>query len=380
MKKVLFVATVVQLHIERFHIPYLKWFHDQGWQVDVAARNDYEDPKDCKIPFCDHFYDLPFERSPFRQENLWALKELKKLLAREHYDIIHCHTPMGGVVARLAARKSREKGTKVLYTAHGFHFYRGAPMLNWLLYYPVERLLARWTDVIVTMNREDERRAERFSCSRSVYIPGVGVDISRFAQGLSREEARTRLGLGREEPFILSVGELIPRKNYGVALEAVARLGRKDVQFWIAGTGASEGELRAQIDRLGLREQVKLLGFRSDIPDLLHAADVFFFPSRQEGLPVALMEAMASGLPIVCSRIRGNTDLIDEGKGGYLAAPGDAEGFSRALESILDGADTAEMRAYNRQKIQLFSREAVMEQMAALYQSVMNGDTACSIP
>ena len=380
MKKVLFVATVVQLHIERFHIPYLKWFHDQGWQVDVAARNDYEDPKDCKIPFCDHFYDLPFERSPFRQENLWALKELKKLLAREHYDIIHCHTPMGGVVARLAARKSREKGTKVLYTAHGFHFYRGAPMLKWLLYYPVERLLARWTDVIVTMNREDERRAERFSCSRSVYIPGVGVDISRFAQGLSREEARTRLGLGREEPFILSVGELIPRKNYGVALEAVARLGRKDVQFWIAGTGASEGELRAQIDRLGLREQVKLLGFRSDIPDLLHAADVFFFPSRQEGLPVALMEAMASGLPIVCSRIRGNTDLIDEGKGGYLAAPGDAEGFSRALESILDGADTAEMRAYNRQKIQLFSREAVMEQMAALYQSVMNGDTACSIP
>ena len=380
MKKVLFVATVVQLHIERFHIPYLKWFHDQGWQVDVAARNDYEDPKDCKIPFCDHFYDLPFERSPFRQENLWALKELKKLLAREHYDIIHCHTPMGGVVARLAARKSREKGTKVLYTAHGFHFYRGAPMLNWLLYYPVERLLARWTDVIVTMNQEDERRAERFPCSRSVYIPGVGVDISRFAQGLSREEARTRLGLGREEPFILSVGELIPRKNYGVALEAVARLGRKDVQFWIAGTGASEGELRAQIDRLGLREQVKLLGFRSDIPDLLHAADVFFFPSRQEGLPVALMEAMASGLPIVCSRIRGNTDLIDEGKGGYLAAPGDAEGFSRALESILDGADTAEMRAYNRQKIQLFSREAVMEQMAALYQSVMNGDTACSIP
>ena len=380
MKKVLFVATVVQLHIERFHIPYLKWFHDQGWQVDVAARNDYEDPKDCKIPFCDHFYDLPFERSPFRQENLWALKELKKLLAREHYDIIHCHTPMGGVVARLAARKSREKGTKVLYTAHGFHFYRGAPMLNWLLYYPVERLLARWTDVIVTMNQEDERRAERFPCSRSVYIPGVGVDISRFAQELSREEARTRLGLGREEPFILSVGELIPRKNYGVALEAVARLGRKDVQFWIAGTGASEGELRAQIDRLGLREQVKLLGFRSDIPDLLHAADVFFFPSRQEGLPVALMEAMASGLPIVCSRIRGNTDLIDEGKGGYLAAPGDAEGFSRALESILDGADTAEMRAYNRQKIQLFSREAVMEQMAALYQSVMNGDTACSIP
>lgn len=380
MKKVLFVATVVQLHIERFHIPYLKWFHDQGWQVDVAARNDYEDPKDCKIPFCDHFYDLPFERSPFRQENLWALKELKKLLAREHYDIIHCHTPMGGVVARLAARKSREKGTKVLYTAHGFHFYRGAPMLNWLLYYPVERLLARWTDVIVTMNQEDERRAERFPCSRSVYIPGVGVDISRFSQGLSREEARTRLGLGREEPFILSVGELIPRKNYGVALEAVARLGRKDVQFWIAGTGASEGELRAQIDRLGLREQVKLLGFRSDIPDLLHAADVFFFPSRQEGLPVALMEAMASGLPIVCSRIRGNTDLIDEGKGGYLAAPGDAEGFSRALESILDGADTAEMRAYNRQKIQLFGREAVMEQMAALYQSVMNGDTACSIP
>lgn len=380
MGKVLFVATVVHLHIARFHIPYLKWFHDQGWQVDVAARNDYEDPKDCEIPFCDHFYDLPFERSPFRPENLLALKELKKLLVREHYDIIHCHTPMGGVVARLAARKSREEGTKVLYTAHGFHFYRGAPILNWLLYYPVERILAHWTDLLITMNQEDTQIAKKFSCKRTAYVPGIGVDISQISHHRSREEIRIQLGILPDTPVIFSVGQLIPRKNYGVALEAVARLGRKDVQFWIAGTGASEGELRAQIDRLGLREQVKLLGFRSDIPDLLHAADVFFFPSRQEGLPVALMEAMASGLPIVCSRIRGNTDLIDEGKGGYLAAPGDAEGFSRALESILDGADTAEMRAYNRQKIQLFSREAVMEQMAALYQSVMNGDTACSIP
>lgn len=374
MKKVLFVATVVQLHIARFHIPYLKWFHEQGWQVDVAAKNDYAHPEECVIPYCDHFYDIPFARSPFDPSNLRALQLLKQRLDETHYDIIHCHTPMGAVIARLAAQKSRRAGTKVIYTAHGFHFYRGAPLKNWLLYYPVERFLARWTDVILTMNREDEQAARKFPCPRIEYVPGVGIDLKKFSRHQPRDTVRAALGIGPDTTFILSVGELIARKNYDVAIDALSELDPGlDVRFCIAGIGDKEEALRQHIADRGLEKKIELLGFRSDIPDLLHAADVFFFPSLQEGLPVAVMEAMACGLPIVCSRIRGNTDLIDEERGGYLVDPTDTAGFTQALTQCINGAHNADMAAYNQKKIVAFSEEAVLERMANIYLTTMNG-------
>lgn len=374
MKKVLFVATVVQLHIARFHIPYLKWFHEQGWQVDVAAKNDYEHPEECVIPYCDHFYDIPFARSPFDSSNLQALRALKQRLDETHYDIIHCHTPMGAVIARLAAKKSRRLGTKVIYTAHGFHFYHGAPVKNWLLYYPVERFLARWTDVIITMNQEDEQAARKFPCPRIEYVPGVGIDLKKFARHRPRDMVRAALGIAPDTTFILSVGELIARKNYDVAIDALSALDtRIKFCFCIAGIGDKEPELRQHIADKGLAAKIKLLGFRSDIPDLLHAADLFFFPSLQEGLPVAVMEAMACGLPIVCSRIRGNTDLIDEGLGGYLVEATDTAGFTQALTQCIHTSSTADMAAYNRKKITAFSEDAVLERMAMIYRTTMNG-------
>lgn len=374
MKKVLFVATVVQLHIARFHIPYLKWFHEQGWQVDVAAKNDYEHPEECVIPYCDYFYDIPFARSPFDSSNLRALRALKQRLDETHYDIIHCHTPMGAVIARLAAKKSRRLGTKVIYTAHGFHFYHGAPAKNWLLYYPVEHFLARWTDVIITMNQEDEQAARKFPCPRIEYVPGVGVDLKKFARHRPRDVVRAALGIAPDTTFILSVGELIARKNYDVAIDALSALDtRIKFCFCIAGIGDKEPELRQHIADKGLDSKIKLLGFRSDIPDLLHAADLFFFPSLQEGLPVAVMEAMACGLPIVCSRIRGNTDLIDEGLGGYLVDATDTAGFTQALTQCIHAPSTADMAAYNQEKIAAFSEDAVLERMATIYRTTMNG-------
>ena len=161
MKKVLFVATVVKTHIMEFHIPYLKMFQDMGWETAVAARNDYEDPADCKIPFCDTYYDIPFERLPWKAANIKAYRELKAIIDREHFDIIHCHTPVGAMIARLAARDARKRGTKVIYTAHGFHFFKGAPVKNWLMFYPAEWLLAPLTDVLVTINNEDYAVAKR---------------------------------------------------------------------------------------------------------------------------------------------------------------------------------------------------------------------------
>lgn len=374
MKKVLFVATVVRLHLNLFHLPYLRWFHDQGWQVDVAANNDFEDPADCVIPFCDNHYVMPFQRSPFKKDNLEAYRQLKALLDREHYDIIHCHTPMGGVITRLAAGSTRNKGTKVLYTAHGFHFYDGAPVVNWLLYYPVERLLSRRTDLLLTMNGEDHRRAQTFHAKRTEMVNGVGIDLSRFAEASREQKAdvRRELGLKESDTFAFTVGNVIPRKNQAVLIRAAKELNDPSFHLFIAGDGPLEGELKALAKELGIEKQVHLLGFRRDVFRLSSAADMFLFSSRQEGLSVSVMEAMACGLPIVASAIRGNTDLIDDGRGGFLVASDDAAGFADAIRKIMAEPEIREqMKRYNLKKIQNYSIEAVSNQMAELYRSVM---------
>ena len=266
MKKVLFVATVVRLHINMFHKPFIRWFHEQGWQGDVAANNDDEDPNECVIPYCDNHYVMPFERSPFKKGNLEAYRQLKALLDREHYDIIHCHTPMGSVVARLAAGSARNQGTKVLYTAHGFHFYKGAPLVNWLVYYPIERILSRRTDVLFTMNQEDYRRAKTFHAKRVELVNGVGMDITRFAEATAEEKqaVRRELGLEKDDVFAISVAQLIPRKNHTALIRAVAKLADPKFHLFIVGDGVQEAELKALAAELGVEDTVHFLGFRRD--------------------------------------------------------------------------------------------------------------------
>ena len=374
MKKVLFVATVVRLHINMFHKPYIKWFHDQGWQVDVAANNDYEDKRDCVIPYCDNFHCMPFERSPLKKGNLEAFKQLKKLLDHEHYDIIHCHTPMGSVVARLAAGSSRNKGTKVIYTAHGFHFYKGAPMLNWLVYYPIEKILSRRTDVLLTMNQEDYSVAKAFHAGTVANINGVGMDMGHFsvASPAQKQAAREQLGLGEDDIFAISVAQLIKRKNHTVLIQAVAKLNDPHFHLFILGDGVQEQELKELSQSLGVEKQIHLLGFRNDVYTLCSAADIFLFASLQEGLPVAVMEAMACGLPIIASNIRGNVDLIDQKKGGWLVDPTDVDGFAAAINEALAHKELWEqMKNYNLEKVQRYSIDAVVSQMAQIYESVM---------
>lgn len=374
MKKVLFVATVVRLHINMFHKPFIRWFHDQGWQVDVAANNDYEEKSECVIPYCDHFHCMPFERSPLKMGNWQAYRQLKALLDAESYDIIHCHTPMGSVVARLAAGSARNRNTKVLYTAHGFHFFDGAPIVNWLVYYPIERLLARRTDVLITMNQEDYRRAKTFPAKCVELVNGVGMDLSRFAEAQPEEKQAVRRMLGLEEGdiFAISVAQLIKRKNHTVLIQAAAKLNDPHFHLFILGDGVQERELKEQVRSLGLEGQVHFLGFRKDVYELCGAADLFLFASLQEGLPVAVMEAMACGLPIIASNIRGNYDLIDPGKGGYLVDPRDPEGFATTIRGALEDRESlARMKKYNLNKVQQYGTEAVVAQMAEIYKSVM---------
>lgn len=368
MKKVLYVATVVKTHIMEFHIPYLKMFKEKGWETYVAAKNDYENPNDCVIPYCDYYFDIPFERFPIKKENIKAYKLLKELIEEEQFDIIHCHTPVGAMLSRLAARDARANGTKVIYTAHGFHFYTGAPLINWMLYYPVERWLAHYTDVLITINKEDYERAKKFKARQVEYIPGVGIDVDKFSPNpCDRDKKRQELGINSDDIVLLSVGELIKRKNHEVVLRALANIKNEQffdkIQYLICGSGELETYLKHLTNELGINDHVKFLGYRKDISSICHCSDIFIFMSHQEGLPVALMEAMASGLPSICSNIRGNSDLIDDGINGFLV-PIHEESITMRLNQLLESPEIMnEFGASARRKIKKYDLGSVLKDM-----------------
>lgn len=365
VKKVLFVATVVKTHIMEFHIPYLKMFKEHGWETAVAARNDYENPDDCVIPYCDSYYDIPIERSPIKPGNIASYKKLKKIIDEGAYDILHCHTPVGAMIARLAAIKARKKGTHVIYTAHGFHFFKGAPLLNWLIYFPVEWVCSFLTDTLITINHEDYAFAKKHMHAKKIeYVPGVGIDLDKFGvSSVNVSEIREALSIPADKVWMLNVGELIPRKNQELLIRAIADI--SEIYLTIAGRGELQEQLENMIRELHLEERVKLLGYRNDISDLCQAADIFAFPSLQEGLSVALMEAMACGKPVVCSAIRGNTDLIDS-EGGVLFDPHSVEAIRESILSVL-ARDMMPMGRHNAAKIRHYELSAVLNQIQSVY-------------
>ena len=310
-KKVLIVATVLKIHIMVFHLPTIKLLHDLGYEVHVCAKNDYENKERPDIPYCDKYFDLPFERLPLKANNLNVLKRLIKIIDNNQYDIIHCHTPTGGLVARLASILSFKK-PKIIYTAHGFHFYKGAPLQNWLLYYPVEWLLSYYTDVLITINTEDYELAKHHMHAKRVeYLPGVGIDVEKFADTqIDKKAKRRELGIAEGCKLLLSVGELNKNKNHQVIIKAISKLNDPSIHYAICGKGELYNYLIKLAKSLNIESQIHLLGSRSDIPEILKCADLFVHPSMREGLPVSVMEAISSGLLCVTSDVRGCKDLI----------------------------------------------------------------------
>ncbi len=366
MKKVLFVATVVQKHINVFHIPFLKMFQEAGYTTYVAAANDTTD-QNVVIPHCDEYIEINFKRNPLHPINFPAYRKLRRLIQSNDFDIIHCHTPVGGLLGRIAARKARKKGTRVFYTAHGFHFYKGAPLKNWLIYYPAEKICSYFTDVLITINREDYALANKKMKSKQiVHIPGVGIDLSRFENvQVDRAAKRQEIGVPEDAFLLLSVGELNENKNHQVVINAIARLQDSRIHYAIAGVGDKKEYLMQLDESLGVSEQVHLLGYRKDIPELLPAADVFCFPSFREGLSVSIMEAMACGLPCVASKIRGNVDLLSNSS-DFLFDPFSVDDCKNAIEKMLN-ADLAQVSETNRTDVKYFCKENVLAQMHDVY-------------
>ena len=375
-KKVLFVATVVKTHMMQFHIPYLKMFKDMGWETAVASKNDYENPADCQIPYCDTYYNIPFERLPWKPKNIQAYRMLKKIIDEGEYDIVHCHTPVGALIARLAALGARKKGTKVIYTAHGFHFFKGAPKRNWLLFYPPEWLLAPVTDVLITINKEDHARAlKKLHAKRIEYVPGVGINTEKFRGiAVDRQEKRRELGYGENDFLMLTVAEMTPNKNHITVLKAMALLKDKEefanMHYLICGRGEMWASLEESAKELGIADHVNFLGYRTDAPELYRCSDMFAFMTFREGLSVALMEAMSSGMPIVCTKIRGNTDLIDDDVSGVFAENNPQAVADAILALYRNPERRAALGKAAAEKVMLFDEWNVHKQMKEIYLSV----------
>ena len=372
-KKVLFVATVVKTHMMQFHLPYLRMFQQMGWQTAVAARNDYENPADCQIPWCDAYFDIPFQRMPWKIGNFRAYRMLKEVIDQGDYDIIHCHTPVGAMLARLAARSARKRGTKVIYTAHGFHFFKGAPLMNWLLFYPVEWALSYLTDVLITINAEDYALAKkRLHPKQLTYVPGVGIDTSRFhLDETVRSQTRLELGFGPEDFLLLTVAEMTANKNHITVLKALAQLKQQPcyerMHYLICGRGEQWPALEQAAQELGVADHVHFLGYRQDAPRLYQAGDLFVFVPYREGLPVALMEAMASRMCVVCTEIRGNTDLVEDGKTGCFVE-NTPQALAQTIAQLYDQPEQrAALGAAAQRRAADFDQQAVLEQVKQLY-------------
>ena len=372
--------------LTQFNIDNIKILQDLGYTVDAACcwqdddsalspeamadRRKRLDDLGCRVIETASLRKI-FNISELRK----AYKQLKSEVETNRYEIVHTQSPIGGVICRLACRRAHKLyGTKVIYAAHGFHFFTGAPLKNWIIFYNVEKYCSRFTDMLITINQEDYSRARNFHAKEAVYVPGAGVDTHKFvASEGAREKIRTELGIDNDTMVLLAVGELIPRKNHIEVLEAIKLMKDKGdcpkLKFLIAGRGKIGQELQAKITELGLENEVMMLGFRRDVADVFAASDIYVFPSHQEGLPVALMEAMSVGMPVVCSKIRGNTDLIEEGVGGYLFDSKDANTLVAALERIM--RDTSESRVamgeHNIQVMKNFDKDRVNAVMRDLY-------------
>ena len=334
MRKILFVANVAKEHIIKFHLPTIRVFKEQGWQVDVACSGTDS------IPLCDHQFVMPWKRRPFTLGTIKGIIELRRILSRSHYDVVYCHTPVGGLVARLASKPIRKKGTRVIYCAHGLHFYKGAPLINWILYYPVERILAKYTDLIFTINSEDtDLIKKKFRKGIELHqLPGIGVDFRR----LNVESVKKERNLIRDEYHIpqsayvlIYIAEIINNKNQKLLVDTLRLLrnDNQDVYLLLLGPIHDKGKLKAYVDAVSLSEYVIFAGWRDDVASFLYASDLCAASSIREGFGINLIEAMYCGLPVIATNNRGHRSIIVNGENGLLV-PFSAQNMAECVLQI----------------------------------------------
>ena len=372
MKKLLITST--ELMMIQFLVSHVKYLSENGFRVEIACSEvggRMEDVRNALEGVVDAIHVLRLERSPVSPRNFLGYQDLKKLLAKNHYDIIWTNEPVMGVVTRLAANKYRRRGTKVLYMCHGFHFYKGASLPNWVLFYPIERLMSRFCDMIVTINHEDEARAKTFHCPRVEYIHGIGVNTERLHKRNEQSDIRAELGLSEDDFLVLSVGELNENKNQQVIIRAVAQLRDPKIHYLLCGKGDQQEKLESLAKELGIADNVHFLGYRKDVVDVCCQCDVFAHASKREGISVASLEAMYCGLPLVMSRVRGAEDYLTDGESGFLRDADDAGGFAEAIIRLkADAKLCKQLGAANHESVLAYCLEQVKGEFFALLSEI----------
>lgn len=368
-KRLLLVANVVKEHVLKFHVPTIRALKARGFIVDVAASGEED------VPYCDRQIHGVWKRSPFTLDTLRGVRQLRQILEQEHYDIVYCHTPVGALVARLAAMSARRRGTKVVYFAHGFHFFTGAPLVNWLLFYPIEWLLAHVTDLLITLNDEDAARAWRRFPKKLpvVQVPGAGVDFARLEvadAAAARAQLRREWGIPQDAPVLIYVAELIRNKNQKMLFEALqkVRLRYPDARLVLVGPDHADGAYERLARQMGLADGVIFAGWRSDIGACLRAADIAVASSLREGLALNIVEAMYCGLPVVATDNRGHVPIIRDGENGFLVHIGDSEAMARRVLEILGDAQLRERLAHS--DVSRYSAEAVSARLCDILDEV----------
>jgi len=372
VNRILFCATV-DYHFKAFHLPYMKWFKEQGWEVDIAASGNLD------LPYTDNKYSIPIERSPFQRSNLSAYKQLKEIINRNNYAIIHCHTPLGGALTRIAARTARKNGTKIIYTAHGFHFCKGVSIINWLLYYPVERYLSRHTDSLITINQEDYNLAKKhhFRAREIKYISGVGVDTDKFMSIDENEKKKLKVSSGyNADDFILfNAGEFNKNKNQIFLLESMVYILQEvpNARLILAGEGTLLENCKQLADQLEISNRVTFLGFCDDVDKIIPMCDVAVAASFREGLPVNVMESMSCELPVVAVDNRGHRELVYNDINGWILTEWDEVKFANKVKTLVHDELRSRFGKHSRQIIlDKYSTNQILKKKSQMYKTYMD--------
>lgn len=376
-KRILITSTDVMMY--QFLLPHVWNLSQNGYIVDVACSHanlyeneGYHEYIKSHIPSTSNFYSIRLSRSPFSIKNKKGYKDLKSLINPVHYDVIWTNEPVMGVMTRLSARKARKNGTKVLYMAHGYHFYKHCPKKNWLAY-PVEKFMSRFCDAICLINWEDYNFTKKhFKRVKSFHIDGIGLDTKKIMNmQTDRKSKRTELGFSDEDILLLSVGELQKRKNHFPIISALSRIDNKKIKYIICGCGELRDEYVKLMNTYGLEDRVYLMGHRYDVLEILHCVDVFIHPSLREGLGIAALEAMSVGLPLITSNVQGIKDYMTNGLNGYVLDPFDVNGYKIAIEKL---ASDSELRkqfgTYNKDFVVKYDIEESKSQVLKIIEGL----------
>lgn len=364
MSKILFIATTA-IHILNFHKPYIKWLQTKGIEVHIACKLNAE------IDFADKLIDIQIERSPFNLKNINAIKSIKELVKTNNYIFIHGHTPMGGVLARIS--KIYTNKTKIIYTAHGFHFFMGSSITNWLTFFPIEYILSYFTDILITINEEDKNIVERYFPKKlkKFKINGIGVNKKRIGilPKVEREIFRKNLGV-TDDIVILYIAEFTSGKNHKWIISQIQNLIKenKQLKFLFAGGGELKEEMEKHAIDLGVSANILFLGYREDIGNFMSIADIGISASKREGLPIGIAELSTIGLPVVVSNIRGHNELVQHGKNGFIFELKDSKNFRKYLLELSSNKILRDSFGIQGEKLlKKYQVENTLDQMKEIY-------------